>query len=289
MNITLPVSITKADLQAYREDGAVCLRGILDAEWCERMLDASVRIMDRPDDQTRDTREAGGGRFYRNLWMARREPDFAALRDRSPMAELAARLMQAPKVRYFYDQLFIKEPGTQMPTQWHQDLPFWPYQGEDIVSLWIALTPVTKATSGVGYVAGSHRWNKFYKAVTPDANPARMDPTAELCPDYSNPPEGVRMLCWDMEPGDVLCHHPLTIHGAGGNTSSTRRRVGLSIRFFGRDARYDPRPHAMRLDLTPRVQPGEYPADDEVYPVIWEQGRGLVNTVAVKMSSEERL
>lgn len=281
MNSTLRKRISDADLRAYREDGVVCLRGVLDADWCKRMHDASVAIMDRPDEQTRDTKEAGGGRFYRNLWMARREPDFGALRDHSPMAELAARLMQADRVRYFYDQLFIKEPGTELRTQWHQDLPFWPFLGEDIVSLWIALTPVTKAGSGVEYVAGSHRWNKFYKAVTPDKNPARIDPAAELCPDYTNPPEGTRMLCWDMQPGDVLCHHPLVIHGASGNPSSTRRRIGLSIRFFGKDARYDPRPHAMVLDRAPRVAAGEYPADDEVYPVIWERERGLVNTVAV--------
>lgn len=280
MNSTLPHGISEADKRAYREDGAVCLRGILDADWCDRMLAASVALMDRPDDQTRDTKEAGGGRFYRNLWMARREPDFAALRDESPVAELAATLMGATKVRYFYDQLFIKEPGTQLKTHWHQDLPFWPFLGGDIISIWIALTPVTKATSGVEYVAGSHKWGKFYKAVNPDRNPARIDPNAELCPDYSNPPAGVRMLSWDMQPGDVLCHHPLTIHGADGNPSNANRRVGLSIRFFGEDARYDPRPHAMVLDRVPKVKAGDYPADDEVCPVIWEKGRGRVHAVA---------
>lgn len=280
MNSTLDASITDDDVRAYREDGAICLRGVLDREWCERMLAASLRIMERPDDQTRDSREEGGGRFYRNLWMARRDPEFAALRDQSPMAELAARLMGASEVRYFYDQLFIKEPGTRMRTQWHQDLPFWPFRGGDIVSLWIALTPVSKATSGVEYVAGSHTWGKFYRAVTPEANPARMDPDAELCPDYEHPPAGVRMLCWDMRPGDVLCHHPLTIHGAGGNASSTERRVGLSIRFFGKDTRYDPRPYAMRLDIEPRVAPGEFPVDDACYPVIWQKARGLLRAGA---------
>ena len=52
MNGTLPYVISEADKRSYREDGAVCLRGILDADWCERMLAASVALMDRPDDQT---------------------------------------------------------------------------------------------------------------------------------------------------------------------------------------------------------------------------------------------
>ena len=35
------------------------------------------------------------------------------------------------RVSLFYDQAFIKEPGTREVTQWHQDLPFWPALGND--------------------------------------------------------------------------------------------------------------------------------------------------------------
>src|ERR1700722_14689294 len=59
----------------------------------------------------------------------------------------------ADRVSLFYDQAFIKEPGTQSATDWHQDLPFWPALGNDLVSLWVALTPVTVEGSGVEYVA----------------------------------------------------------------------------------------------------------------------------------------
>ena len=76
----------------------------------------------------------------------------------SPAAEIAARLMGVPDVRYFYDQLFIKEPGTQAPTDWHHGLPFWPFKGNHIASVWIALTPVNQENSGLVYVAGSHNW-----------------------------------------------------------------------------------------------------------------------------------
>ena len=34
----------------------------------------------------------------------------------SPAREIAARLMGLDEVRFFYDQLFVKEPGTRMPT-----------------------------------------------------------------------------------------------------------------------------------------------------------------------------
>jgi ectoine hydroxylase-related dioxygenase (phytanoyl-CoA dioxygenase family) len=262
-------AVTAAEIAAYRADGVVCLRQVLDPAWCDRMLAAALRSMDQGGGRARDmTNPDGGGRFYRNTWMAFRDEDFRAFRDEGPVARVAAGLMGASQVRYFYDQLFIKAPGTTVPTKWHQDLPFWPFLGEDIVSCWVALTPATKATSAVEYVAGSHRWDKFYRAVSPEANPALMDAGLEECPDYSDPPPGVRTLCWDMQPGDVLCHHPLVIHGAGGNTSSDRTRVGLSIRYFGRDVRYDPREFTMRLERVPAVPPGAYPADDHAFPPV---------------------
>jgi len=82
--------------------------------------------------------------------------------------ELGASLLEADRVSLSLDQAFIKEPGTSEVTHWHQDLPFWPALGNDIISLWVALTPVTVAGSGVEYVAVRTNGGKFYQAATPD-------------------------------------------------------------------------------------------------------------------------
>jgi ectoine hydroxylase-related dioxygenase (phytanoyl-CoA dioxygenase family) len=129
--------------------------------------------------------------------------------------------------------------------------------------------------SGVQYVAGSHAWGKMFRAVTPDYDPRFLDESMEVCPDYGRG-EGdpsVKVLSWDMQPGDVLCHHPLTVHGAGGNQSATQTRIGLSIRYLGRDVRWDPRPHTMKLRRDPGVPEGSFPADDVALPIVWERGQ----------------
>lgn len=269
--------ITDADVEAYERDGVVCLRGVLDAEWCRMLHDAAMQAMTSGRGRVREPK-VDQGRFYSSVYQSDFDPRIARLRDRSPAPVVAATLMRCDRVRFFYDQLFIKLPGTQAPTPWHNDLPFWPFRGEHLVSLWIALTPVTTATSGVRYVAGSHRWNKWFRAVTPDYDPRFVDESLETCPDYGAGEGGpaVRLLAWDMQPGDVLCHHPLTVHGAGANTSATQPRIGLSIRYAGRDVRWDPRPQAMKLRRDPGVAPGEYPDDDVALPPVWERGRGFL-------------
>jgi ectoine hydroxylase-related dioxygenase (phytanoyl-CoA dioxygenase family) len=270
-------AIAAEDVDAFERDGAVCLRGLFDAEWCQRLLDAALRIMATGAGRVREAKPADGkGRFYSNVYLSDLDPDFRALREASPAPEIAAALMRTDRVRYFYDQIFIKEPGTSAPTPWHNDLPFWPFRGNDLVSIWLALTPVSKATSGVEYIAGSHRWNKWFRAVTPDYDPRFMDPGMEECPDYGDPQTAPDLprRCWDLAPGDVLCHHPLTVHGARGNASPIQRRVGISIRYLGRDVRWDPRPHTMKLRAEPGVAPGAYPDDDRALPVVWERSRG---------------
>jgi ectoine hydroxylase-related dioxygenase (phytanoyl-CoA dioxygenase family) len=279
MNLHPLRAVSDEDVAAFERDGVVCLRGLFDDDWCTRLHDAALRVMASGAGRVREAKPTDGqGRFYSNVYLADLDPDFRALRDASPAPEIAAALMRADTVRYFYDQIFIKEPGTAAPTPWHNDLPFWPFRGGDLVSIWIALTPVSKATSGVEYVAGSHKWNKWFRAVTPDYDPRFMDMNLEECPNYSegSADPSMRLLCWDMQPGDVLCHHPLTVHGAAGNRSQTQRRIGLSIRYLGRDVQWDPRPHTMKLRGDPGVAPGAFPADDVALPIVWERARGHV-------------
>jgi ectoine hydroxylase-related dioxygenase (phytanoyl-CoA dioxygenase family) len=270
--------VTDAEVAAYERDGVVCLRQVFDARWCELLRDAAMEAMQGGQGRVREPRLGEGeGRFYSSVYQSDLDPRFARLRDASPAPEVAARLMGADRVRFFYDQLFIKAPGTAAPTPWHNDLPFWPFRGQHLISLWIALAPVSRQTSGVQYVAGSHRWNKMFRAITPDYDPRFMNEAMEVCPDYgdgSHPQ--AQILCWDMQPGDVLCHHPLTVHGAAGNASQTQWRIGLSIRYLGADVQWDPRPHTMSLRRNPDVAPGEFPADDVALPVVWESGRGLL-------------
>ncbi len=267
--------ISEQNIQDFHRDGVVCLRGMFGPAWCDMLREAALQAMDSNAGRIREPALGQGqGRFYTNVYLSDLDERFRLLRDVSPAAEIAAKLMGTDRVRFYYDQLFIKAPGTPAPTPWHNDLPFWPFRGSDLISIWIALTPVSKQTSGVQYVAGSHRWNKMFRAITPDYDPRFMDPQLEACPDYGTIESSETVLSWDMQPGDVLCHHPLTAHGASGNMSATQQRIGLSIRYLGKNVQWDPRAHTMKLRRDPAVRPGEYPADDVAFPVVWDRQRG---------------
>lgn len=267
--------ITEDDIAAFERDGVICLRGMFDHDWVERMSGAIDRIMDaeHPLARPREVTQAVGGksgRYHINSFVWHWDDDFRDFDLHSPAAEIAARLMRADEVRLFYDQVFVKEPHTAERTDWHQDLPFWPMRGQQILSVWVAMTPVTHENSALEYIAGSHRWGKFYAAAIPDKDP-NFRSELEPCPDFSamkGDPE-YRFLSWEMEAGDCLVHHPLTVHGSEGNFSPTRRRAAISTRYFGPDTTWDPRPATMKITGDPDIAPGAFPADDRVFPVAW--------------------
>lgn len=263
--------------EAYERDGVVCLRKVFSEAELEDVHQTSVGLLDAHNapyasERGKVTRlgnqptvEGDVGRAFVGVYMSERESSFRHLVYEGRLAALARELMGSQQIRFFYDQVFAREPGTQTPTEWHNDLPFWPFKGGDLISCWIALTPVTTADSGIEYVAGSHRWGIDYRATSP----ILADEAHPVAPNFSLPESrtGHTILSWEMLPGDVLFHHPLVVHGTGPNNGAGRR-IGVSIRYLGDDVQWDPRDKAMQIPRYPNVAVGEYPADDFAFPVV---------------------
>lgn len=248
--------LTADEVEAFHRDGVVCVRAVMPHRWIERLAPAVDRVKDKltPIGAMQSKPEDG---FINDLFMWLNDDAFRALVFESPCARLAHQAMGSRTVTFFYDQLFVKEPGTQVPTPWHHDLPFWPIEGQQICSIWMPLDPVTRASSGLEYVRGSHRWNQRFKAITPDYNPYMMASDLDDPPDIDAQRDAYDLVNWDMEPGDVLLFHPLVLHGSSGNTTTTRRRRAIATRWLGDDVVYAPRKATMPLPLERELQPGE--------------------------------
>jgi ectoine hydroxylase-related dioxygenase (phytanoyl-CoA dioxygenase family) len=265
-------NITDAEVRQYHDEGVVCLRGLFDRDWIDRMYGAIERSMQSPGARVREAVKPGEpGRFHMNVFMWRWDADFRAYALESPAGAIAARLLGASSVRMFYDQIFVKEPMTRALTHWHQDLPFWPLRGEAIASIWLTLTPVDAQTSGVEFIAGSHRWNKFYRAMTPDRDSFFSNQALEVCPDFDarRDDPSLRFVSFAMAPGDVTVHHPLIVHASGPNHSPAQRRLALSNRYFADRVIWDARPSTLVMPEQRQFVSGAAPDDFELFPVAW--------------------
>ena len=249
-----PMRVTAAHQAAYERDGVVLIREAFSDYWLDFLAEAIEEAMAQRGPHSE---ELGGkdGRFFADLELAERLPKYRHFALKSPAAEIAGRVMNANAVNFFYDQLFVKEPGTSKRTPWHQDQPYWAVSGYQVCSLWLPLDPISEEVS-VEYVCGSQRWPEFSPYHFADGT-AYAGTGLPPLPDIECHRDRYRIARFAMQPGDCLVFQAMIVHGSPGNSSGNRRRA-LATRWTGDDARYCRRPGEVAIPTQdPGLQHGE--------------------------------
>ena len=260
--------LTQDLIDAYQRDGVVLIKGLF-ADHVDTLIAGIERNMSEPGPYAAENlKEGEAGRFFDDYCNWTRIPEFEEVIRKSDAAEVAADLMQSERVQVFHDHVLVKEPGTSKPTPWHQDGPYYFVDGLQNVSFWSPVDPVREAS--LRCVAGSHKWEK-------PVLPTRWLSEENFYPDedaYMPVPdpdaEGMRVMEWDMEPGDAVAFNYGILHGARGNDAAARRRA-FSLRLLGDDARYVERPGRTSPPFPGHdMQPGQVLREDW-FPVIYQR------------------
>ena len=243
MSYETKLPLTQAAVDAFASDGAICIRNLIDAEGVETLRRAVDWSMAHPGDYALDFAAGdAGASFFGDVFVWTRNPDYAPVVVNERLGAIAGQLLGTQSVRFYFDHLLVKEPGSAAPTPWHQDAPYWPMSGRMCCSIWVALDPVTPRSGAVEYVRGSHAWGTTYAPESFMGDDRLQNERLEKLPDIDGDRSAFEILSWDLEPGDVAVHHCMTLHGAPANETTDMRRRGLALRFIGDDIRYDERP-----------------------------------------------
>ena len=299
-------TLTPEEIETYRRDGVVRLRGALSEDWVavvrDAVEDAERRYRESPPAglpgeglsepaldhshlhalgtlgdvlekqgmdvlRDRESRSADGQFILVNNAVLD-YPAVQRLAFESPLAELAAQLFGSDKVNFLFDQIFIKQPGASTRTAFHQDWGYFHVDGAQVASFWTAAEPVAKENGSMGYVRGSHLWDLH----SPNAFISQMtsgDHGLPALPDIEGHESDYDIVYFDVEPGDVIVHNYRVAHGSRGNTSVDRARRAISLRFAGDDATVLHRPSAPeQFPTDPDLRDGD-PLDSRTYPVVW--------------------
>lgn len=231
--------ITEDQIASYQQNGVVLVRGLF-ADYVETLRKGVEVNMSEPGPfAAENLKEGDTGRFFDDYCNWNRIIEFEKVIRQSAAGEVGADLMQSNTAQLFHDHVLVKEPGTSKPTPWHQDSPYYFVEGQQTVSFWCPLDPVTDAS--LRCVAGSHKWDK---PVLPTKwlNEDNFYPDSdEYLPVPDPDAEGMNISEWPMEPGDAVAFNFSILHGARANVSDRRRRA-FSLRLIGDDARYVERP-----------------------------------------------
>ena len=270
-------SLSDAERVAFKADGVVHVPRAVEGSWVGRMLAVAERQLSAPSRWANDGNPgAAQSRNFTDRYLWKDDPEINAFIRESGCARLAAEALGSTSTRFYFDHLLIKEPGTAAPTPWHQDIPYWPFMGQQICSVWLALTDCSVENSSLEFVRGSHRDGKYYAPESfngPNDSSAvwMSQATGEKCPDIEANREDFDIVGFDVEAGDALIFSAWIVHGARGNASTKTRRAALSTRWLGDDIVWFPHdgtdPTVKAEDVS--VAPGEAPTDDAFFPELW--------------------
>jgi len=232
--------VEKQQIADFQNQGVVVLRGVF-KDWLTTLNRGADDNINRPSARAiTHQSDSHKGRFFEDFCNWQNIAEYQEFVEQSPMAEIAAQLMQSQQVQFFHDHYLDKEASSGVATPWHQDMPYYFVEGMQNVSFWIPLDAREKQFS-LKSVAGSHLWPKLVMP-TKWANNAKFYPDSSEfmnMPDIDSGDYDIRS--WAIEPGDVVAFNFRTVHGANANTIDTKSRT-ISFRLIGDDARYIARP-----------------------------------------------
>lgn len=257
-------------LDDFQRDGVVLIKGLF-RDWVDELREGIDANMQEPGEFGKNYTKSGQqGQFFGDYCNWQRIPQYKNFFYDSPAAAATAQLLESETVRIFHEHVLVKEPGTSQKTPWHHDQPYYCVNGEKNCSLWIPLDPVDKSVCPE-FIAGSHKWGKWFVPTkfTGDAY-VRDGDNMEALPDIDAERSKYDIKSWQLEPGDCIAFHFLTVHGAPENLSSNRRRA-FSARMLGDDATFVIRGGEMSPPfpgLEKKLEPGQ-PMNSDEFPVVY--------------------
>eukprot|EP00747_Dinoflagellata_sp_TGD_P178750 gnl/TRDRNA2_/TRDRNA2_28289_c0_seq1.p1 gnl/TRDRNA2_/TRDRNA2_28289_c0~~gnl/TRDRNA2_/TRDRNA2_28289_c0_seq1.p1 ORF type:complete len:355 (+),score=79.50 gnl/TRDRNA2_/TRDRNA2_28289_c0_seq1:51-1115(+) len=191
----------------------------------------------------------GNGKFLTEIEAGRFHRGVRDFEHKSALPGIIGELLNTKDLRFFGDHIFLKEPGSELQTSFHQDLPYFTWEGDQAAVCWVPVDKVSKSSGAMRYVKGSHKWAQYAPRllISNDKVQDDLDASVPELPADLEQTHAHEILSWDCEPGDVIVHHPNTVHGSVGNVSTNQRRLAASIRYIGDDVRWKNKPTTKNL------------------------------------------
>lgn len=226
--------LSQAQFAEYQSRGYLTLRDRLDRALLQRLTDITDRLWEAGCILEAPTRyydldaghRPGKPRIRRISSPTELDDVYVQAAFDSILGDIAADLV-AGAVKFYHAKINFKLPGGGAEIGWHQDWPVFPHTNANLVALSVPLNPSRAGNGCLRTIPGTHRqgprshWAEGKYVLNCNAS-ITADELA-LAEDS------------ELDPGDIVAHHGLTVHGSGPNLSDAMRTT-LIIQYAAADA-----------------------------------------------------
>lgn len=260
------------NIRAFRQDGVVCLRGVLTTEEIALLKQGIEHNLANPSPNfVKASSDDDTGLFVEDFCTWQQNQHYFDFIHSTPLPMIAGLLTSSYNVRLYHDHLLVKEPFTKQETPWHQDQPYYNIKGRLNCSFWIPVDHVA-LESTLEFALGSHKNKKFFLPRSFRDKKAKWFREGSLreVPTDDEISEKYDIGRWEIDPGDIVCFHMQTLHRSSGVPANARRRV-YSVRFVGHDTTFVHRPWVTSPPfpgLEDELDDGSH-LDHPLFPMLW--------------------
>ncbi len=259
-------------IEEFATNGVVVVRNLVDADAIAALKKGIDYNMKNPSPRAKVASKSDDtGEFFEDFCNWQHIPAYRDFIFNTAIGAVAGQLMQSQETRLYHDHTLVKTAGTQQPTPWHQDQPYYNIEGKQNISMWFPVDAVTREST-LEFVAGSHLGPWLMPRSFMD-DQAKWFPEGSLedLPNIEADRSAYPIVGWALEPGDAVFFHMLTLHSSKGS-ANTRR--AFSVRFLGDDITHAPRPWVTSPEfpgLAERLPAGAPMHDKDLFPVLYRQ------------------
>jgi ectoine hydroxylase-related dioxygenase (phytanoyl-CoA dioxygenase family) len=227
--------LSKKQIKDYQKDGVLIVKDIF-KDWIKPLRNGFQKVLENPSKHGRENVDDNNGRFFEDYCNWERIKEFKDCILNSLGPQIVAEATNSKSIQIFHEHIFIKEPGTNKETPWHQDMPYYCVDGNDTGSFWIPLDEVDKKNN-LKLILGSHQWSKLIRPTKWSDNQSWYKENS--C--FMDLPKVEKfkndILIPELNLGDAVLFNFKTVHSSTGNNTLKSRRA-FSMRFIGDDVRY---------------------------------------------------
>lgn len=212
------MQLTQEQIDAFNTNGFLLLKNFADAKLCDNIrslahkhLDNKIEPIESEEEYLQKDSSTNTVRRLRQVY------------DREP---LFAKWMKNPEIRPVLKQLLGEEPRlllahhnsimTKLPlvssiTSWHQDIRYWHYTNDNLLSVWLSLGDEYPENGLLEFIPGSHKMTFSQE---------QFDEKLSFKDDLAQNREIVNKRVHHMlHKGDVILFHAKTLHYAHQNST----------------------------------------------------------------------
>ncbi len=210
------MKLTDEQVHSFQRDGFLLLRGFADTSLCDQIRNKALKHLEQAIEPIESEEE------YQRIGV--QDQTVRRLRQVYDREEIFASWMTNEDIRPMLEQLLGEKPVlllahhnsimTKLPrkssiTSWHQDIRYWHYENDNLLSVWLSLGDEFLENGLLEFIPGSHKM-----IFTPD----QFDERSSFRDDIEKNRDILsKRVHYNLQKGDVVFFHAKTLHYAHQN------------------------------------------------------------------------